>query len=143
MKKFKYYRIHIEDLAYISQLPKGFFAAVGNLVDSREMSDSEIKEYWEQRQRIEDLLPIPPFYNDGNSIKAITWFKNTAAGNEITKGLGFYFKILDKHQRKLFITKTNTIPGKIIYEDEYQIGVINSLHSGTNFVTSEFNTSTQ
>jgi hypothetical protein len=94
MKKYKYYRIHIEDLAYLSQLPKGFFAAVGNLVDSREMSDSEIKEYWEQRQRIEDLLPIPPFYNDGNSIKAITWFKNTAAGNEITKGLGFYFKIL-------------------------------------------------
>jgi hypothetical protein len=62
MKKYKYYRIHIEDLAYLSQLPKGFFAAVGNLVDSREMSDSEIKEYWEQRQRIEDLLPIPPFY---------------------------------------------------------------------------------
>jgi hypothetical protein len=143
MKKIKYYRIHIEDLAYLSQLPKGFFAAVGNLVDSREMSDSEIKEYWEQRQRIEDLLPIPPFYNEGNSIKAITWFKNTAAGNEITKGLGFYFEILDKYQRKLFITKTHTIPGKIIYEDEYQIGVINSLHSGTNFVTSEFNTSTQ
>ena len=39
---------------------------------------------------------------------------------------------------KLFITKTNDIPGEIIYEDMYQIAVKNSKHSGEGYITSEY-----
>jgi putative transposase len=31
-------------------------------------------EYWENRQWFESNLPVPPFYESENMIKAITWF---------------------------------------------------------------------
>lgn len=133
-----FFRIHIEDLSYLTKLPKGLFAAVGNLVDSKTMTASEIDEYWKQRARLEDSLPIPPFYNDGNSKKAITWFKNNERTLKINAELKFYFNILGKYGKILFITTSKDIPGKIIYEDEFQIGIIGSKHSGKGFQTKKF-----
>src|SRR5690606_37457439 len=120
------------------KLPKGFFVAVWNLVDSQTMNENEIEEYWKQRAWIEEALPIPPFYEDGNSISAITWFKNNAIANEISSKLNFYYNTLKKYNRPLFKTTTNIIPGKIVYEDEYQIAVTGSLHEGPGFITEEF-----
>ncbi len=46
MTEARFFRIHIEEIAYYTKRPKGLFAAVGNLVDQKVMSDAEIEEYW-------------------------------------------------------------------------------------------------
>jgi len=136
--KYKYYRIHINELAYLTKKPKGLFAAVGNLVDQKIMNDADIDEYWINRKWFEANLPIPPFYSDGNTIKAITWYKNNNKGNEMFSKMAFYFSMAKKHDKKIYITYTNIEPGVIIYEDDYQIGVIDSKYEGEEFYIKEF-----
>lgn len=58
-----------------TNMPVGLFVAVLHLVDKKRMTDEEIDTYWKQRKYFEKALPIPPFYSDGNSIGATTWFK--------------------------------------------------------------------
>ncbi|WP_181215942.1 hypothetical protein [Mesobacillus foraminis] len=64
-----------------------------------------------------------PFYSDGNSIGATTWFKANDNVSALWVDLDFYFKVLKKYGVELTITKSKN-PGKIIYEDDFQVGVI-------------------
>lgn len=138
MIKKSFFRIHVEDHAYITKNPRGLFTAVGKLVDNKILTESEVKRYWENRHWFEEFLPVPPFYEDGNSIKAITWYKNSEPGLEMFHKMNFYFEVAEKYQLPLFLTQTDLIPGKIVYEDEYQIGVTESKHSGVGYETSEY-----
>jgi thiamine biosynthesis protein ThiC len=104
-------------------MPVGLFVAVWHLVDEKRMSDEEIQTYWEQRKHFEKVLPIPPFYSDGNSIGATTWFKENNMVNKLVEDLDFYFKVLKKYGVELKMNKSVN-PGKIIYEDDFQVGVI-------------------
>ena len=86
----QFFRIYIEEIAYYTKRPKGLFAAVGNLVDRKVMSESEIAEYWSNRRWFEANLPIPPFYEHlkpeppiMKPILPITWYKNNALGTEM------------------------------------------------------------
>lgn len=104
-------------------MPVGLFVAVWHLVDGKRMTDDEIKIYWEQRKYFEKALPVPPFYSDGNTIGATTWFKENDKVNKLVEELDFYFKILKKYDVELRMTKSEN-PGKVIYEDDFQVGVI-------------------
>jgi hypothetical protein len=138
----KFFRIHIEDIAYYTKRPKGLFAAVGNLVDQKVMNDAEIEAYWRQRRWFEANLPMPPFYGNPmptppvtKPILPITWYKKNALGTEMLPRMGFYVEMALKYGRALFITSTDIMPGEIVYEDDFQIGVANSRHSGPGFNT--------
>jgi len=120
----KYYRVHTEDIAYLTKQPRGLFTAVGKLVDAKLLSESEEKEYWKNREYFERILPVPPFYENGNPNGATTWFKDTAEGNRIFHEMSFYRRMAEKYGKKLFISECNEVPGKIIYEDEFQVAVI-------------------
>jgi len=133
-----YFRIHTRDCAYMTQRPRGLFTAIGKLVDSHMLTEEEVKRYWENRHWFEAHLPVPPFYGDGNSVKAITWYKQNAQGLAMFHRMDFYLAMAEKYELPLFITQTDRSPGPIVYEDEYQIGVINSEHSGDGFRTSEY-----
>lgn len=121
----RYYRIHTADIAYITQQPRGIFAAIGKLVDAGILSEEETAEYWKNRAYFEKVLPVPPFYNDGNPDKAITWFKDTPEGNRIYSEMTFYHEMARKYGTQLYMSECAEIPGEIIYEDDYQIAIKN------------------
>ena len=121
----KYFRVHTSDIAYLTQQPRGIFTTVGKLVDSKALTEEETAEYWKQREYFEKVLPVPPFYEQGNPDHAVTWFKDTSQGNDIWNQLTFYRKMCAKYGLKLYRSETSEIPGEIIYEDDFQIAVKN------------------
>lgn len=131
----KFFRIHTQDIAYITQQPRGIFTAIGKLVDSKTLNEQEIKEYWKNREYFEKILPVPPYYEQGNPEKAITWFKDNEKGNEIFNQMNFYIDMAKKYNVILWKSESDTIPGEIIYEDEFQIAVKNC--SNTNIKTTK------
>ena len=122
----KYFRVHTSDIAWLTKQPRGIFTTVGKLVDSKTLTEEETAEYWKQREYFEKVLPVPPFYKDGNPDHAVTWFKDTEQGRDIWNQLTFYRQMCSKYGIQLYKTETTEIPGKIIYEDDFQIAVINS-----------------
>lgn len=131
----KFFRIHTDDNAYLTKLPRGLFTTIGKLVDNNTLDDDEVTLYWENRHWFEDHLPVPPFYGDGNSIKAITWFKSSEKGLEMFNKMTFYFEMSKKYNIRLYLTQTDEIPGDIIYEDDFQVGVSDSSHKGHGYIT--------
>ena len=119
----RYYRIHTADTAYMTKRPRGIFTTVGKLVDSKTLTEDEEKEYWRNREYFEEVLPVPPFYQDNNPDGAITWFKDTPEGDGIWKQMTFYRDMCSKYNVKLYISECEGVPGEIIYEDEFQIAV--------------------
>lgn len=121
----RYFRIHTSDIAYKTNQPRGLFVAVWKLVEEKLLTDEEEKEYWENREYFEKALPVPPFYDHGNPDKAVTWFKDTDDGKRIYEEMSFYRNIAKKYGLKLYISECEEAPGEIIYEDAFQIAVIN------------------
>ena len=122
----RYFRVHTADIAYITQQPRGIFTTVGKLVDAKTLSEEETAEYWKNREYFEKVLPVPPFYESGNKERATTWFKDTPQGTDIWKQMDFYRAMCRKYGVKLYRSETDEIPGKIIYEDDFQIAVTNT-----------------
>lgn len=119
----RYYRIHTADIAYMTKRPRGIFTTVGKLVDSKTLTEDEEKEYWRNREYFEEVLPVPPFYQDNNPDGAITWFKDTPEGDDIWRQMTFYREMCSKYNVKLYISECEEIPGEVIYEDKFQIAV--------------------
>ena len=119
----RYYRIHTADIAYMTKRPRGIFTTVGKLVDSKTLTEEEEKEYWRNREYFEEVLPVPPFYQDNNPDGAITWFKDTPEGDDIWRQMTFYREMCSKYNVKLYISECEEIPGEVIYVDKFQIAV--------------------
>lgn len=105
----RYFRVHTADIAYITQQPRGIFTAIGKLVDAGLLTDEEVKEYWRNREYFEKVLPVPPFYDDGNPDKATTWFKDTPEGNRIYSEMTFYREMARKYDTRLYISECDEI----------------------------------
>ena len=125
MTVMRYYRVHTADQAWLTKQPKGIFTTVGKLVDAGVLSEAETEEYWNNRRYFEDVLPVPPFYDQGNPDGAITWFKDTPDGNRIWEEMTFYRNMAVKYGVQLYLSECTDIPGEIIYEDTFQIAVKN------------------
>ena len=121
----RYYRVHTADQAWLTKQPRGIFTTVGKLVDAGVLSEAETDEYWNNRRYFEDVLPVPPFYDQGNPDGAITWFKDTPDGNRIWEEMTFYRNMAVKYGVQLYLSECTDIPGEIIYEDTFQIAVKN------------------
>ena len=129
-----YFRIHSTDIAWKTQQPYGIFVAVWKLVESKTMNEEEIAEYWKQREYFEKVLPVPPYYKDGNPDKAVTWFKDIEQGKNIYNQMSFYRDMCKKYGVTLYKSEIQEIPGEIIYEDEFQIAVKNPKEDFKTFV---------
>jgi hypothetical protein len=134
----KYYRIHEEEIAWATGKPRGIFVAVWKLLERGLFTKEEETAYYENKRHFEAILPVPPFYESGNTEKAITWYKNNSDGNDISGRMTFYFEMAKKYGLELFKTSATDIPGEVIYEDDFQIAVINSKHDGEGFVVEPF-----
>ena len=116
----RYYRVHTDETAWITKQPRGLFTAVGKLVDAGMLSE---KDYWKNREYFERILPVPPYYEQGNPEGAITWYKDTKEANRIFHEMSFYRRMAGKYGKKLYLSECDEVPGKIIYEDDTQIAV--------------------
>lgn len=122
----KYFRVHTKDIAYITQQPRGIFTAIGKMVDLKILTIEEEKEYWKNREYFEEVLPVPPFYDQGNPDKATTWFKDNEKGNGIYRQMDFYRSMAAKYGLELYRSECEQLPGDVIYEDDFQIAIINT-----------------
>jgi len=122
----KYFRVHEADIAYITQQPRGIFAVVGKLVENKVTTEEEAATYWKNREYFERVLPVPPFYEQGNPDRAVTWFKDTEEGKRIYEEMTFYREIAAKYGVQLYISECSELPGEVVYEDAYQIAVKNT-----------------
>ena len=78
--------------------------------------------YFEIDDWFEAELANPSFYEDRNTIGAVTWFKR-AASAEMLMRLTPLCDILDRYGVP-WVTAETSDPGTVIYEDELQVGVI-------------------
>lgn len=65
-------------------------------------------------------LPEPPFYQDANARRAITWIKRPAAERLLDR---LEPLLLDRHGVPFDIVLSNH-PGEIVYEDAYQVPAV-------------------
>ena len=118
----KYVRIQGREIAYRTGMPVGIFAAVGRLERAGLLTDDEKAVFYEiDKIWFQENLPNPPFYDDDNPGKPITWFKTETAGHMIEK-LRPLMAMMEKYAKPYDIVYSN-FPGRIVYEDEWQVAV--------------------
>nr|BFE43084.1 hypothetical protein GCM10017547_09770 [Pseudarthrobacter oxydans] len=101
--------------------PVGVFVAVDHLRRTGRLLEKEITCYAVADAWFQENLPNPPFYADGNSIGAITWFRESA--DSMTARLDPLLAILDA--KKVAWERLSTSdPGRIVYQDLWQVGVL-------------------
>lgn len=118
----KYVRIQGRDTAYRTGKPVGIFAAVHRLQRDGKLNEEEKAVYYDVDQVwFQENLPNPPFYDDDNPGKPITWFKTETTEHMLEK-LQPLMDMMDKYNMPYDVVYTN-FPGKVVYEDEYQVAV--------------------
>ena len=103
--------------------PVGVFVAVDHLRRTGRLSEGEITRYALTDAWFQENLPNPPCYADGNSIGAVTWFREQA--DDMAGRLQPLLEMLDA-KGVIWERKISTDPGEIVYEDQWQVGVIPS-----------------
>lgn len=100
----------------------GVFVAVDHLRRAERLTESEEELYFDIDDWFNENLPNPPFYNDGNTIGAVTWFKRQTSVDMVERlvPLG---DILTRY-RVPWTAAESAVPGTVVYEDEFQVGVI-------------------
>ena len=122
MLGIKYVRIQGRDIAYRTGKPVGIFTAVHRLQRDGKLDEEEKSVYYDIDQVwFQEELPNPPFYDDDEPGKPITWFK-TATTSHMLKKLQPLMDMMDKYDMPYDVVYTN-FPGRIVYEDEYQVAV--------------------
>jgi hypothetical protein len=65
-------------------------------------------------------LPCPPFSSAGWSQEAVAWFKDSAT--EPVRQFRVLAALLEHHDRRVRMLRSNN-PGKVLYEDRFQVVV--------------------
>ncbi len=100
----------------------GVFVAVDHLRRADRLSEEEEELFFDIDDWFQASLPNPPFYEDGNSVGAVTWFKRSTSA-EMLKQLEPLCDILTKYGVEWVVAQSSD-PGAVIYEDDFQVGVI-------------------
>ena len=117
----KYVRIQGRDLAYLTGKPVGVFGAGWRLIRAGVFEAKDEELFRSIEKWFVDNLPEPPFYNDENPGKPITYFKTETTAHMIDK-LMPVLSLFDKYSFEYDIVYTNYV-GRVVYEDEFQVAV--------------------
>jgi len=129
MNSPKYLRIQGRETSWITKKPLGVFSLCWRQVQNNIFSEEDKAKFVEANDWFVQNLPYPPFYGennddaDANTVGAITYFKNNANGAAMLERLAPMLALLDKYQIPFDIVYTDSV-GKILYEDDFQVGVI-------------------
>lgn len=118
----KYMRIQGHEYSYGTGKPTGVFSLNHRRVNDGTYSAEDAQLFKDTDQWFKDNLVQPPFYEQGNPLKATTYFK-TENYEPMREKSEILMNLLDKYKVPYDIVFTDYI-GKIIYEDEYQVAVV-------------------
>lgn len=116
---FKYCRIQGKEFASNTKAPKGVFSMLHQMVQRGEMEQEDADLFLEINDWFANVLPWPPQCK--RQEKVICYFK-TENSQMMMKMIKPMLWLLDRYKRPYYVVYTNT-PGKIVYEDEYQVAV--------------------
>ena len=121
MGMLRYERVQV---SYFGRLgvEVGVFVGVDHLRRAGQLTYEQEQLYFDIDDWFKAELPEPPFYADGNAIGAVTWFKPELPMAMFDR-IESLRAILDAHgiahERVVSLD-----PGSVVYEDDFQIGVI-------------------
>lgn len=124
MRVPRYLRIQGRELAYRTQKPVGIFVLNDRRARDGVYSQADEALYQETRRWFVENLMEPPFYGTDNDDPdgSITWFKTAQCG-EMLEHIQPLIELLDRYGVPYDVVLTDH-PGKIVYEDEWQVGTI-------------------
>jgi hypothetical protein len=102
-------------------VPVGIFAACHHLRRDGCLTPDDDELFTEVDNWFVARLPYPPFYADGNTIRAVPWFKPAATA--LIAALAPLQALLHRYGVPYDVVRSPD-PGTIIYEDTFQIGVL-------------------
>ena len=117
--QFKYVRIQGAELAENTIYAKGVFSMAMQLIQNDVMDEEDRGLFEEIDSWFAENLPWPPQCK--RQEKVVCFFK-TENAEEMMQWMGPVLWLLDKYKHPYYVVYTNT-PGKIVYEDKYQIAV--------------------
>lgn len=100
----------------------GVFVAVDHLRPAGRLTAGQEALYLDIDDWFNEHLPHPGFYADGNSAGAVTWFRHPVP-DDMRQRVGQLAEILKDHGVTCE-TAWSDDPGTVVYEDQYQVGVI-------------------
>ena len=101
--------------------PVGVFTACHHLNRRGILTAEEARLFKNIDTWFDLYLPNPPFYQGGNRIRGITWFKSSAT--RMLRELVPLLALLTKYDIPFDVVETGD-PGCIVYEDEWQVGTV-------------------
>ena len=116
---FKYVRIQGTELAENTMYAKGVFSMAMQLIQNDVMDEEDRWLFEEIDSWFAENLPWPPQCK--RQEKVVCFFK-TENSKEMMQWMRPILWLLDKYNHPYYVVYTNT-PGKIVYEDKYQIAV--------------------
>ena len=116
---FKYVRIQGIELAENTMYAKGVFSMAMQLIQNDVMDEEDRGLFEEIDSWFAENLPWPPQCK--RQEKVVCFFK-TENSKEMMQWMRPILWLLDKYNHPYYVVYTNT-PGKIVYEDKYQIAV--------------------
>lgn len=124
MTSKKYMRIQGREIAYRTGKPVGIFILNWRRIRDGVYSNEDSELFEKAENWFKEHLPEPPFYGNDNENPqgAITYFK-TDSFEAMREKAEILTSLLDKYKVPYDIVYTDYV-GKIIYEDEYQVAVI-------------------
>ncbi|WP_146103696.1 hypothetical protein [Nonomuraea solani] len=99
----------------------GIFAACHHLRRAGRLSPADDNLFTEVDNWFITRLPYPPFYADGNTVRAVPWFKPNAT--TLIAAVAPLQDLLHRYRVPYDVVRSAD-PGTIIYEDDFQIGVL-------------------
>jgi hypothetical protein len=115
----KYMRIQGREISYQTKKPCGVFSLNHRRIREGVYSEADAQLFHQTDDWFKEALPQPPFYDEGNPQRAITWFK-TEAFSVFAEKTETMLGLLDKYGVVYDILYTDH-PGRIIYEDDFQV----------------------
>ena len=119
MMHYRYVRIQGQELAENTMYAKGIFSMCWQLVQNDTMEPEDADLFREIDAWFVDHLPFPPPCR--NQEKVVCFFK-TENSDEMLRMIRPALWLLEKYNHPYYLVYTNT-PGKIVYEDKYQVAV--------------------
>ncbi len=116
---YKYLRIQGLELANETKYAKGVFSMCWKLIQEDVMEEEDADLFREIDDWIAEDLPYPP--QCMNRERVICFFK-TENAKEMLKRIRPALWLLERYHHPYYVVLTNT-PGKIVYEDQYQVVV--------------------
>lgn len=100
----------------------GVFVAVDHLRRAGHLTPEQVATYLDIDDWFQEHLPNPDFYADGNSIGAVTWFKQPVPSDMQTR-VDLLCAILTAHDVPFDVVESPD-PGEVVYADAFQVGVV-------------------